>query len=184
LSTAEVADLIAMLLTVGRVTKAQGTRGEVVVDLRTDDPQKRFAPGAVLITDPVHVGPLTVGRTRWQGTRLVVRFRNVPDRAAADALRGVRLLVDVPDDARPPDPDEYYDYQIIGLHAVTVAGGEIGEVTEVVHLPSQELLAIRRPDGDEVMVPFVKAIVPEVDLAGRRLVVDPPEGLLDLGAVE
>jgi 16S rRNA processing protein RimM len=173
-----------MLLTVGRVTKAQGTRGEVVVDLRTDDPELRFAPGAVLITDPIHVGPLTVGRTRWQGARLVVRFRNVPDRAAAEALRGVRLFVDVPDDARPSDPDEYYDYQIIGLLVVTVAGVELGEVTEVVHLPSQELLVIRQPAGDEVLVPFVKAIVPEVDLGARRVLVDPPEGLLDLGAAE
>jgi 16S rRNA processing protein RimM len=168
-----------MLLTVGRVTRAQGTRGEVVIDVRTDHPETRFAPGTVLVTDPEDAGPLTVGRTRWQGARLVVRFRNVPDRAAAESLRGVRLLVDVPDDEKPPDPDEYYDYQIVGLRAVTVDGAAVGVVTEVVHLPTQELLGIRRPTGDEVFVPFVKAIVPEVDLAERRLVIDPPRGLLD-----
>jgi 16S rRNA processing protein RimM len=168
-----------MLLTVGRVSRAQGTRGEVVVELRTDDPETRFAPGAVLVTDPEHVGPLTVGRTRWHGSRLVVRFRNVPGRAAAESLRGVRLLVDVPDDERPPDPDEFYDYQIVGLRAVTVDGATVGEVSHVIHLPGQELLAIRRPTGDEVLVPFVHAIVPEVDLAERRLVVDPPPGLLE-----
>jgi 16S rRNA processing protein RimM len=169
-----------VLLTVGRVGRAQGIRGEVVVEVRTDDPEGRFAPGAALATDPPHVGPLVVGRIRWHGQRLVVRFRNTPDRGAAEALQGVLLQVDVPDDARPEDPDEYYDHQLVGLAVVTVDGAEVGEVAEVLHLPSQELLAVRRDDGSEALVPFVAAIVPEVDLAGRRLVIDPPEGLLDL----
>jgi 16S rRNA processing protein RimM len=173
-----------MLLTVGRIARPQGVRGEVVVELRTDDPETRFAPGTVLATDPEVVGPLTVGRVRWQGARLVVRFRNIPDRAAADSLRGVRLLVQVADDERLADPDEYYDHQIIGLQAVTVQGTTIGEVTDVLHVPSQDLLAIRPSDGGEMLVPFVKAIVPEVDLAARRLVIDPPRGLLDLNTAD
>lgn len=173
-----------MLLTVGRVGRAQGVRGEVVVDVRTDDPDLRFAPGIVLVTDPARVGPLTVGRTRWQGAKLVVRFRNTPDRAAAEALHGVLLQVEVAEDARPDDPDEYYDHQLVGLAVVTTDGTAVGEVAEVLHLPAQEVLAVRRLDGGEALVPFVAAIVPEVDLAGRRVVLDPPAGLLDLDRVE
>jgi len=169
-----------VLLTVGRITRAQGVRGEVVVDVRTDDPDARFVEGAVFATEPERAGPLTIGRLRWQGTKLVVRFRNVPDRAAAEALRGVRLLVDVPDDERPEDPDEFYDHQLVGLEAVTVGGEVIGTVHEVLHLPAQDVLAIRRADDSEVLVPFVSEIVPEVDLDAKRILVDPPGGLLDL----
>ncbi len=168
-----------MQLTVGRVGRAQGIRGEVAVEVRTDDPDSRFAPGQVLLTDPAQVGPLTVGRVRWQGNRLIVRFRNVPDRGAAEALRGVMLLVDVDDSERLPDSDEFYDHQLVGLRAVTSGGIEIGEVTEVLHLPAHELLAVRRADGTEVLVPFVSQIVTDIDLGGRTVTIDPPDGLLD-----
>ncbi len=168
-----------MQLTVGRVGRVQGNRGEVAVEVRTDDPDSRFAPGMVLLTDPEQVGPLTVGRVRWQGNRLIVRFRNVPDRTAAEALRGVLLLVDVDDSERLPDPDEFYDHQLVGLHAVTSRGVDIGEVTEVLHLPAHELLAVRREDGTEVLVPFVSQIVSDIDLAERVVTIDPPGGLLE-----
>jgi len=173
-----------VLLTVGRITRAQGVRGEVVVDVRTDDPDARFVEGAVLATEPERAGPLTIGRLRWQGTKLVVRFRNVPDRDAAEALRGVRLVVDVPDDERPEDPDEFYDHQLVGLQAVTVGGEAIGTVHEVLHLPAHDVLAIRRADDSEVLVPFVSEIVPDVDLDAKRILVDPPGGLLDLDRTE
>lgn len=168
-----------MLVTVGRVGRAHGIRGEVTVEARTDDPDARFGAGAQLHTEPQAAGPLTISSARRHGERLLVRFTGVADRTAAEGLRGVRLLADVDPDERPDDPDEFYDHQLAGLPAVMIDGTHVGEVTEVVHLPGHDLLALRAPDGREILVPFVAQIVPEVDLAGGRVVLDPPEGLLD-----
>jgi 16S rRNA processing protein RimM len=172
-------------LTVGRIVRPHGVRGEVLVDVRTDDPAERFAAGSVLVTDPAEFGPLTVEYTRGQRTvagreRLIVGFAEVVDRDAAEAARGVSLLVDSGELADPDDPNEFHDHQLIGLTAVDTAGEGLGEVVGVDHLPASDLLVVRRPDGGEALVPFVAAIVPTVDLAGRRLVLNPPEGLLDL----
>jgi 16S rRNA processing protein RimM len=90
----------------------------------------------------------------------------------------------VPDDERPADPEEFYDHQLRGLAVVTADGAEVGTVDDVVHLPAQDLLAVKRPDGREVLVPFVSAIVPEIDVAARRVVIAPPPGLLDLDEAE
>ena len=168
-------------LVVGRVGKPHGLRGEVTVEVRTDSPELRFAPGTVLTTDPPLPRPLVVETMHWHSGRLLLAFEGVLDRGAAEALRNVRLVIDVPDDEVPEDPEEFYDHQLVGLAAVTVGGVEVGVVAEVLHLPSQELLALRTPDGREVLVPFVAEIVPQVDLPARRVVLDPPEGLLDPG---
>ncbi len=171
------------LLVVGRVGKPQGIRGEVTVQVRTDDPGARFADGASLLTDPADRGPLTVAGARDQNGRLVVHFAGVEDRNAAEALRGTLLLVDGA--ALPPsdDPDEFHDFELVGLAVELPDGGRLGAVAEVLHLPHGDVLAIRRDDaGGEVLVPFVAAMVPVVDVAGGRLVVDPPAGLLDLTA--
>jgi 16S rRNA processing protein RimM len=167
-----------VLVTVGRIGRAHGIRGEVSVEVRTDSPDLRFVTGAQLATDPERAGPLTVRQTRWHSGRLLVCFDGVVDRSGAEALRGVLLLTEVDADERPGDPDEYFDHQLLGLRAVTTQGGDIGEVTDVLHLPDQDLLVIGR-SGSEVLVPFVTALVPEIDLANRRVVIDPPEGLLD-----
>jgi 16S rRNA processing protein RimM len=167
-------------LVVGRIGRAHGIRGEVTVDVRTDDPEGRFAPGSVLLTDPAGSGPLTVAAGRVHSGRLLVSFEGVADRTAAEALRGTYLLAEAGDDEMPADPDEFYDHQLVGLAVVTTDGTSIGEVTEMLHLPGQDVVAVRRDVGREVLVPFVAEIVPEVDLAGRRIVVDLPEGLLDL----
>jgi 16S rRNA processing protein RimM len=168
-------------LTVGRIGKPQGIRGEVTVEVRTDAPEVRFAAGAVLLTEPEERGPLTVESTRDQNGRLMVAFEGVHDRSQAELLRNTLLQVDAADVPPSDDPDEFHDTQLVGLAADLVDGGRLGEVTEVLHLPHGDVLVVRRPAGaTEVLVPFVKAIVPEVDLAGGRLVVDPPEGLLDL----
>jgi 16S rRNA processing protein RimM len=166
-------------VTVGRVGRAHGLRGEVVVEVRTDDPDRRFAVGAVLPTEPESVGPLTVAGVRRQSGRLIVRFTGVRGRTEAEALRGTRLQAEVAEGERPGGPEDYYDHQLVGLAAATVDGRDLGRVTDVVHLPGQELLALELPDGREVLVPFVAALVPEVDLAGGRLLVSPPGGLLD-----
>jgi 16S rRNA processing protein RimM len=168
-----------MLLVVGRVGRAHGLRGEVSVDVRTDEPDTRLAPGVVLLTDPPEVGPLTVETGRVHSGRLLLTFAGVGDRTAVEALRGTLLLVDVDPDLRPVDDEEWYDHQLVGLAVVTVDGQPLGEVREVLHLPGHDVLAVERPDAAEVLVPFVTEIVPVVDLTAGRLVVDPPPGLLD-----
>lgn len=165
-----------MEVVVGRVGRAHGVRGEVAVDVRTDTPELRFVPGAVFSTE---AGQLTVRSTRWHGSRLLVTFEEISDRTAAERLRGVQLVADVPEDERPEDPDEFYDFQLVGLEVRTVGGESVGEVSEVVHLPMQELLVVRRDDGGEVLVPFVTEIVPDVDLDNRTITIDPPAGLLE-----
>jgi len=168
-----------MLLVVGRVGRAHGLRGEVLVDVRTDSPELRLAPGAVLATDPADAGPLTIGTGRVHSGRLLLHFDGVADRTAAEALRGVLLLAEVDPDVLPDDEDEWYDHQLVGLDAVLADGELLGHVREVLHLPGHDVLAVTRPDGIEVLVPFVTEIVPDVDVAANRLVVTPPPGLLE-----
>ena len=166
-----------MQLVVGRIGRPHGVRGELTVEVRTDSPELRFAPGSSLSTDPVAAGPLVIDDARWHSGKLLLTFAGVRDRTAAEALRNVRLVVDVPDDETPDDPEEFYDHQLVGLTAVGADGGVLGTVTEVLHLPSQELLSVKTTEGREVLVPFVHEIVPEVDLAGGRALVTPPPGL-------
>lgn len=188
-----------MLLIVGRITRPHGIRGEVTVELRTDEPQQRFAVGSVLVTDPTartvpdRAGSAPDGMARWpvpaeltvetvrpHHGRLIVGFDGVYDRNLAEELRGVLLCVD--SEAVPPseDPDEFHDHQLVGLAAVSPAGEQLGEVVRIDHAPASDLLVLRRPGGRTALVPFVKEMVPEVDLAGGRVVLTPPEGLLDL----
>src|SRR4051812_27278318 len=177
MSGAEPGDTVELV--VGRIGRAHGIRGDVLVEVRTDDPELRFAAGASLRTDPSARGPLTVESGRVHSGRLVVRFAGVTDRTGAEELRGTMLLVDVPRDEQPEDPDEYYDHQLVGVPAVAPSGEALGEVADVLHLPAQDVLVVRRGDGGEALVPFVAEIVPEVDLPGGRIVVDAPTGLLD-----
>lgn len=168
------------LLVVGRVGRAHGVHGQVAVVPRTDDPDGRFASGAQLITDPAPRGPLTVDAHVWHSGRLLVTFAGCRSRDQADALHGTVLFVDASDDPPLDDPDEFYDAQLVGLRAETGTGLVLGTVTEVVHTGGQDLLAVGRQGGGELLVPFVAQIVPTVDLPGGRLVVHPPEGLLEL----
>lgn len=169
-----------MQLVVGRIAKAHGVHGEVAVEVRTDEPDLRFAPGTALDTEPPEAGPLTVRSVRWHAGRLLVRFDGAEDRTAAEALRGVLLVVDSATSPPPEDSEEFWDHDLVGLAAVRADGTPLGEVEDVLHPAGTDLLVVRRLDGSELLVPFVVAIVPEVDLAGRRLVVEPPEGLLEL----
>jgi 16S rRNA processing protein RimM len=175
-----------MLLVIGRIVRPHGILGEVVVDVRTDEPAERFVPGSVLVTDPGRrAGPnlpptLTVETVRPHQARLLVVFDGVYDREIAEGLRGVLLCVNSADVPTSDDPDEFSDFELVGLAAVTTDGEPLGEVVRIDHAPSSDLLVLRRPDGRSALVPFVRAIVPEVDVAGGRLVVTPPEGLFDL----
>ncbi len=170
---------------VGRVGRPHGVRGEVGVTVRTDAPDQRFTVGAQLAAGTGRV--LTVSSVRPHAGRLLVRFEGVDDRAAAEALRGTLLTVDVRTLAPIEDPDEFHDHELEGLLVVDTAGAELGAVREVLHTPGGDLLVVAPgpetggPDtgpGD-VLVPFVREIVPEVDLAARRVVLEPPEGLFE-----
>ncbi|MBB6173055.1 16S rRNA processing protein RimM [Nocardiopsis mwathae] len=169
-----------MRLVVGRIGRAHGIRGDVAVDVRTDDPAERFAAGVKLLTDPDAAGPLTIRSVRTHSGRLLVRFEGIADRNAAEELRGVALLVDSEDIPPLDDPDEFHDHELIGLRVVTAEGGDVGVVDDILH-NAQDVLVIKDAAGEEVLVPFVRELVPEVDTGAGRLVIDPPPGLLDLG---
>jgi 16S rRNA processing protein RimM len=194
-----------MQLVVGRIARPHGVRGEVSVAVHTDEPERRFAVRSVLATDPAEAGPLTVATVRWHTGRLLIGFDGITDRSQAEGLRGVWLTLDSAQAESSDDPDEFHDHELIGLAVVTVSGEPVGRVTDVRHF-GQDLLVIEpagragaepaaagpagpvrpgqsaQPDG--LLVPFVAAIVPEVDVAAGRLVIDPPPGLLELGAAE
>ena len=168
---------------VGRILRPHGLHGELSVEVRTDDPDKRYAVGSVLGTDPPQVGPLTVTSARWHKGRLLVSFAEVIDRTDAESLRDVWLTVDAAEVPLPQDPDEFHDHQLTGLTVVTVSGELVGTVSDVLH-PGQALLAVTPAPGTgrqaEILVPFVAAIAVDVDLNAGKLVIDPPVGLLDL----
>lgn len=167
-------------LVVGRIGKPHGIRGEVTVEVRTDAPEVRFAAGAVLRTEPAGAGPLTVQHLHWHSGRLLLSFAGVHDRTAAEALRDVRLVVSVAADEGTGDDEEFYDHQLIGLRVLALDGTALGTVADVLHLPSQDVLAIGRANGGEALIPFVAEIVPEVDVAAGFVRVNPPPGLLEL----
>lgn len=166
-------------ITVGRIGPARGVRGDLFVQPFTDAPDERFAVGSVIDTDPTDAGPLTVESIDLGGAKMVLRFAGVTTREAAQALRGVHLVI--PATARPPidDPDEFYASDLVGLAARTVAGTELGTVDEVIDIAGADYLVLQ-VDGVERLVPFVAEIVPTVDIAGGIVVIDPPEGLFEL----
>lgn len=167
-----------MQLTVARVGRAHGLKGEVALDLRTDAPDDRFTVGAVLATEPASAGPLTVTRVRVHQSRWLVTFAEAVDRTAAEALRGVELVVDVDES---DEEDAWYPHELAGLRAELEDGTVVGEVVALEHLPAHDVLVVREAlaDGDaRTLVPFVHAIVPVVDVAGGRVVLTPPGGLL------
>ncbi|MBT2516130.1 ribosome maturation factor RimM [Streptomyces sp. ISL-90] len=168
-------------LRVGRLTKAHGLKGAIKIELYTDDPDRRFVPGAVFTlqvpdTSLWHGKSLTLRELRWYNGHAVGFFEGVDDRSAAEGLAKAILWVDSSAEEAPED-DAWYDHQLVGL-AVVRDGERIGEVSHVEHLPAQDLLIVKAR-GREVMVPFVSAIVPEVDLAAGTVTVTPPPGLFE-----
>lgn len=172
-----------MLLTVGIIGGAHGLRGEVRVAVRSDDPQSRFYPGARLYTEPAAAGPLTVRSWRRSANHNLLAFAEVPDRTGAEALQGTKLLIDTAETGDDGGQDDaYYLHELVGLAVVGPQGQHLGEVTGLNPSGAQDLLEIRNNEGGTTLLPFVSALVPEVDLEGGRLHVDPPGGLFpDLG---
>ncbi|WP_432565592.1 ribosome maturation factor RimM [Kineococcus sp. SYSU DK003] len=160
---------------VARIGRPHGVRGEVTVEVRTDDPDARFVPGAVLRTEPDR-GRLTVAKARWHSGTLLLTFTEVADRTAVEALRDTLLLVDVDDEAEADD-DAWYPHQLAGLAAVTVTGTPLGTVADLLTGGAQDVLVVTGTDGREVLVPFVRALVPAVDVRRRKVVLNPPGGL-------
>ena len=170
-------------LRVGRLVKAHGLKGALKLELYTDDPERRFAPGAsftlqVPESSPWHGKPLTVREFRWMNSHPVAFFEGVDDRSAAEELVRAILWIDQDPEDAPTEDDAWYDHQLVGLDVVR-DGEVVGRVIRVDHFPAQDLLIVRAPGDREVLVPFVKAIVPEVDVAGGRVLVTPPAGLFE-----
>ena len=173
-------------LRVGRLVKAHGLKGALKLELYTDDPDGRFVPGATFTlqvpeSSPWHGKPLTVREFRWMNSHPVAFFEGVDDRDAAEALVKAILWIDEDASAQNPEDDAWYDHQLVGLDVVR-DGAVIGRVVRVDHFPAQDLLIVRptgRGEDADVLVPFVSAIVPEVDVTGGRVVVTPPAGLFE-----
>ncbi|MDR1431953.1 MAG: ribosome maturation factor RimM [Propionibacteriaceae bacterium] len=160
---------------VGTVGKAHGIRGEVTVYLRTDDPAGRFAPGR-----SVRLGSgesLSISTVRRQGGAVVVGFAGVGDRSRAEALRGEDLWATLDDEPVTGDSDEFHDSHLIGLRASDQHGQSVGVVRQVLHLPAQDVLVLETAAGER-LVPFVRELVPKVDVRAGRLVVHAIPGLL------
>lgn len=169
-------------LRVGRLLKAHGLKGAIKLELYTDSPNERFAKGAVLELQVPDTSPwfgknVTVAELKWFNTSPVLFLEGVADREAAESLIKAILLVDQPLDESPTEPDAWFDHQLVGLK-VYRAGSLIGEIARVDHLPAQDLLAIK-VDDREVLLPFVKAFVPKVDVGAGLIEIAPPGGLFE-----
>ncbi|PWC08281.1 ribosome maturation factor RimM [Mycetocola zhujimingii] len=169
-------------LRVGRLTKAHGLKGAIKLELFTDDPGRRFVPGAVFTLQvptgsPWHGKTLTLSELRWYNGHAVGFFEGVTDRSEAETL--VKAILWIEQDSAEPSQEEdaWYDHQLVGL-AVSRDGQTIGSVARVEHFPAQDLLIVKTPQG-EVMVPFVKALVPAVDIAAGIVTITPPPGLFE-----
>ena len=169
-------------LRVARLTKAHGLKGGIKLELYTDDPARRFLPGAtfdlqVPTSSTWHGKTLELVELRWYNSHAVAFFAGVADRTAAEGLVKAILWVDQDAAELPEESDAWYDHQLVGLRALR-DGEPVGIVARVDHMPAQDLLAITA-DGREVLVPFLKIFVPTVDLAAGTVTLTPPAGLFE-----
>ena len=169
-------------LRVGRLLKAHGLKGAIKLELYTDSPNERFVPGAVLELQVPEESPwfgktIKVLELKWYNSSPVLFLENINDRDAAESLIKAILLVDQPLDASPTEPDAWFDHQLAGLKVMR-DGVQIGMLTRVDHMPAQDLLIIKTEAGD-VLLPFVKAFVPKVDVENGLIEITPPGGLFE-----
>jgi 16S rRNA processing protein RimM len=169
-------------LRVGRLTKAHGLKGAIKIELFTDDPARRFTPGAtftlqVPTSSPWHGKTLELNELKFYNAHPVAFFKDVPDREVAESLVKAILWVDHDPAEESQEEDAWFDHQLVGLRVLR-DGVEVGEVTQIDHFPAQDLLTIKTANGD-VLVPFVKAIVPSVDVKAGTMTVTPPAGLFE-----
>ena len=169
-------------LRVGRLTKAHGLKGAIKIEMYTDDPARRFTPGAVFTlqvptSSPWHGKNLELIELKWYNSHPVAFFKDVPDRSVAESLIKAILWVDHDEAEVPDEEDAWFDHQLVGLKVIR-DGTEVGTVSQIDHFPAQDLLTVATASGD-VLVPFVKAIVTAVDVKAGTLTVDPPLGLFE-----
>ena len=169
-------------LRVGRFLKAHGLKGAIKLELYTDSPNERFVPGAVLELQVPEESPwfgktVTVSELKWFNSSPVLFLKDVADRTQAESLIKAILLVEQPLDVSPQEPDAWYDHQLAGLKVLR-DGVEIGTLLRVEHMPAQDLLVIKTAET-EVLLPFVKAFVPKVDIQAGVIEVTPPGGLFE-----
>ncbi len=169
-------------LRVGRLSKAHGLKGAIKVELYTDDPARRFVPGAtfalqVPTSSPWHGKSLELIELKWFNSHPVAFFKDVPDRTAAETLIKAVLWVDHDLTEESGEEDAWFNHQLVGLRVIR-DGVEVGRVTQIDHFPAQDLLTVAVGER-EVLVPFVKAIVTDVDVKAGTLTVDPPVGLFE-----
>jgi 16S rRNA processing protein RimM len=176
-------------LLVARIGKPHGLRGEVTVQVHTDDPEGRFVEGAEFRTEAAAGSGvprrLTIASHRVHRGIWLLGFEQIPDRTGAESLRGTRLFVDADtaaDDGDDDDDEGWYEDDLVGLTVVDPSGATLGTVSGLLIGTAQDLLQVTLTDGTEALIPFVEAIVPEVDVEGGRVVIDPPPGLLDLNS--
>lgn len=167
-----------MRVVIGRIGKAHGIRGEVTVEIRTDEPEIRFVEGARLFCDET-TRVLVIETVRPHGGGLLIGFEGIADRTVAEALRGILLEAERDRNDQPADSDEFYDVDLVGLEVRDEAGVTLGVVDEVVHLPSQDLLSIRGVDDRMWLLPFVAELVPSVDIGAGVIIAAPPPGLME-----
>ncbi len=169
-------------LRVGRFLKAHGLKGAIKLELYTDSPNERFVPGAVLELQVPQESPwfgktVTVSELKWFNSSPVLFLKDISDRTQAESLIKAILLVEQPLDVSPAEPDAWYDHQLAGLKVIR-DGAEIGTLIRVEHMPAQDLLAIKTEEA-EVLLPFVKAFVPKVDVSAGVIEITPPGGLFE-----
>lgn len=165
-----------MQLTVAILGAAHGLKGEMKLDVRTDIPEVRLAVGATLETDPPEAGPLTVARTRQYKGMTYALFTECHDRATAEGLRGVRLVIET-DEEENVEEGAYYTHELVGLEALDPDGYTLGTISGVEHMPGHDILVVREPDGIIARVPFVEQIVTEVDVDDGCVIIDAPGGI-------
>ena len=167
-----------MDVVVGRLGRPHGVHGEISVEVRTDDPENRFAIGAKITLKETNQ-VLTVAATRWHLSRLLIKFDEIQDRTQVDKVRGKLLVVEVDPSQTPTGNNEFYEFQLIDLEVFNQKNEKLGVVKEVLPGSAQALIVVKTPENKEVMVPFVNQLVPEVDIRNKRIVMNPPSGLFD-----
>ncbi|TPV49000.1 ribosome maturation factor RimM [Pseudarthrobacter phenanthrenivorans] len=169
-----------MQLQVARIGKPHGIRGEVTVQVLTDAPGDRFVPGTEFVVEPASAGPLTVVSARWNKDILLLGFEEIGTRNEAETLRGAKLFIET-EELDEDDDEGWYEHELVGLEA-RVGSNVVGKVAALNTGTAQDLLMVTTPDGDEILVPFVEQIVPEVNIEEGYILLTPPAGLFELNA--
>ncbi|MDQ0923039.1 16S rRNA processing protein RimM [Pseudarthrobacter sp. W1I19] len=167
-----------MQLQVARIGKPHGIRGEVTVQVLTDAPEDRFVPGTEFVVEPASAGPLTVSSARWNKDILLLGFEEITTRNEAETLRGAKLFIDT-EELDEDDDDGWYEHELVGLEA-RVGSQVVGKVAALNTMPVQDLLVVTTPGGEEILIPFVEQIVPEVNIEEGFILLTPPDGLFEL----